>query len=104
MHLSAKGAYVAFRFGSTFVQAGAGALDFSASAAFVGPPILLGVGVAAAVYFIPWDRLLKLLGGLLRFILELVEWVDEQDSFLLRGKEFEREKVFSWSADTLRLR
>lgn len=63
MHLSAKGAYVAFRFGSTFVQAGAGALDFSASAAFVGPPILLGVGVAAAVYFVPWDSLLKLLGG-----------------------------------------
>jgi hypothetical protein len=63
--LSAKGVYVAFQLGKLSFHAGGGSIKLLAVAKVAAPPILIGAGVAAAIYFIPWDRFFDWLWGVL---------------------------------------
>ncbi|OQV00790.1 hypothetical protein CLAIMM_06241 [Cladophialophora immunda] len=50
------GVFVEYKFGLMSLKAAAGGVKASALLTAAGPAVLLGVGVAAAAYFVPWDK------------------------------------------------
>lgn len=63
---SAAGAYVNFAWGSMSLKAGTAVA--TATGAACGGAVLLGTGVAAAVYFIPWGRVFNMLRSALSWL------------------------------------
>jgi hypothetical protein len=63
---AAAGAYVNFAWGSLSFKAGAAAATVTGAAC--GSAILLGSGVAAAVYFIPWESIFDMLRSALSWL------------------------------------
>ncbi|KAG4429233.1 hypothetical protein IFR05_015282 [Cadophora sp. M221] len=56
---TAKGMFVQFQWGGMIFKAASASSKFSMATAGAGPAVVLGVGVAAAVYFIPWAEMLN---------------------------------------------
>jgi hypothetical protein len=67
---AAAGAYVNFAWGSLSLKAGAGVATVTGAAC--GGAVLLGAGVAAAVYFIPWGGVFNMLKSALSWLWEKV--------------------------------
>ncbi|KAF5511579.1 hypothetical protein CGCS363_v003205 [Colletotrichum siamense] len=65
---SAGGALFQFQYGLLNIKAGAACAEASAFMTAAGPAVLIGVGVAAAVYYVPWDSILEWLGGILSWL------------------------------------
>ncbi|KAH8756796.1 hypothetical protein F5882DRAFT_523844 [Hyaloscypha sp. PMI_1271] len=65
LKVAAGGAFVNFNCAAFSLQAGVVGLKASAVTTAVGSAFLLGVGVAAAVYFIPWGDLISWIGSLI---------------------------------------
>ncbi|KAK2735465.1 hypothetical protein CKAH01_01846 [Colletotrichum kahawae] len=65
---SAGGALFQFQYGLLNIKVGAACAKASAVMTAAGPAVLIGVGVAAAVYFLPWDSILEWLGGVLSWV------------------------------------
>ncbi|RDW58658.1 hypothetical protein BP6252_13134 [Coleophoma cylindrospora] len=68
LKVSAGGAYVSFNCAAFSLQAGGGLFKTCTVATVMGPAVLLGVGVAAAVYFIPWGDLISWIGSLVSYL------------------------------------
>jgi hypothetical protein len=69
---AAGGVYVNFQLGAMTLKVGAAAMKASAIATAAGPAILLGAGVAVAVYFIPWDDVFVWLKDVLSCFLDWI--------------------------------
>lgn len=65
LKVAAGGAFVNFNCAAFSLQAGIVGLKASTVLTVMGPAVLLGVGVAAAVYFIPWGDLISWIGSLI---------------------------------------
>lgn len=65
MKAAVGGIFVNWSFAGHVFQAGAFGAKASAVATAAGPAVLLGAGVAAAVYFVPWESLFQWLRGAL---------------------------------------
>ncbi|KAK1702618.1 hypothetical protein BDP67DRAFT_610779 [Colletotrichum lupini] len=61
---STGGVFVHYQYGIKSLKVGAAFAEGSMIATAAGPAILIGAGVAAAVYFIPWETLLDWFGGM----------------------------------------
>ncbi|KAF4772932.1 hypothetical protein HER10_EVM0008114 [Colletotrichum scovillei] len=61
---STGGVFVHYQYGIMSIKVGAAFAKGSMIATAAGPAIFVGVGVAAAVYFIPWETLLDWLGDM----------------------------------------
>lgn len=72
LKVAAGGAFVDFNCAAFSLKAGTVGFKASTVATVMGPAVLLGVGVAAAVYFIPWDDLISWIGSL---ISRLSSWI-----------------------------
>jgi hypothetical protein len=72
LKVAAGGAFVYFNCAAFSLQAGVVGLKASTVMTVIGPAVLLGVGVAAAVYFIPWGDLISWIGSL---ISRLSSWI-----------------------------
>lgn len=70
LKVAAGGAFVDFNCAAFSLKAGMAGLKATSVMTVAGPAVLLGVGVAAAVYFIPWD--------------DFVSWVESLFSRLCR--------------------
>jgi hypothetical protein len=104
MKVAAGGMYAKYKFGMLAVELGAAGAKGSVVATAAGPAILLGVGVAAAVYFIPWDSVFKWLEKVIAWLWEGMKaiwarfqsWVTsffgndvaEEESFMPRPMRF----------------
>jgi len=64
LKVAAGGAFVSFECAAFSLQTGAAWFQASTVTTVMGPAVLLGVGVAAAVYFIPWGDLISWIRGL----------------------------------------
>jgi hypothetical protein len=62
LKVAAGGAFVDFNCAAFSLKAGIAGLKASSVMTVAGPAVLLGVGVAAAVYFIPWDDVISWIG------------------------------------------
>lgn len=60
---TADGVYVGYQFGAAAVKIVAAGLGTSTAVSAAGPATMLGIGAAAAVYFIPWNCLFGWLEG-----------------------------------------
>jgi hypothetical protein len=84
MHATATGVFIDMKYGLFALKAGG--IQTSAVVTAAGSACLLGVGVAAAVYFIPWDDLFSWLGNLISSFFswlwkvwqEFMEWVSDK--------------------------
>ncbi|KAF4822815.1 hypothetical protein CGCTS75_v010563 [Colletotrichum tropicale] len=65
---SAGGALFQFQYGLLNIKVGAACAEASGFVTAAGPAVLIGVGVAAAVYYVPWDSILEWLGGTLSWL------------------------------------
>ncbi|KAF0318688.1 hypothetical protein GQ607_014104 [Colletotrichum asianum] len=65
---SAGGALFQFQYGLLNIKVGAACAEASGFVTAAGPAVLIGVGVAAAVYYVPWDSILEWLGGILSWL------------------------------------
>lgn len=65
---SAGGVYARYTFGMHALEIGAAGAKIAAVATAAGPAVVLGVGAATAVYFIPWESLFGWLKGALACI------------------------------------
>lgn len=68
MSASAGGVYAKYTFGMHALEIGAAGARMAAVATAAGPAVVLGVGAAAAVYFIPWESLFEWLKAALSCI------------------------------------
>ncbi|KAF4302996.1 hypothetical protein GTA08_BOTSDO08660 [Botryosphaeria dothidea] len=84
MDFGAKGIYVAFNFGKMSFAAGAGQTHLLAAASATAPPILLGMGAAAIVYFVPWKNLFAWFQGIFAGVWD---WWHKWISHVLRHLE-----------------
>lgn len=64
INAAASGIILEYKLEATCLKFAAGTAKLSASATAVGPAILLGAGVAALVYIIPWGHVLSLIQGI----------------------------------------
>ncbi|KAK1995071.1 hypothetical protein LX36DRAFT_179457 [Colletotrichum falcatum] len=67
---SAGGAFFHLNYGILSLKAGGGFAQASFLASAAGPAVLVGAGVAAAVYFVPWDKLFAWFEGMLPWLLD----------------------------------
>lgn len=82
MRATVGGLYVEFNFGAAVLSAGAAGIPQIISLA-AGPASLLGVGAAAAVYYLPWEAIMtwlwniikSLFQGILAIFERLMHWV-----------------------------
>ncbi|KAK7955928.1 uncharacterized protein PG986_005150 [Apiospora aurea] len=65
MRATAGGMFVEYHFGAAALSIGAAGLPQAITLA-AGPATMLGVGAAAAAYFVPWDAVFKWLWGVIR--------------------------------------
>ncbi|KAK8042915.1 hypothetical protein PG994_013398 [Apiospora phragmitis] len=65
MRATAGGLFVEYHFGAAALSIGAAGLPQAITLA-AGPAAMLGVGAAAAAYFVPWDAVFKWLWGVIR--------------------------------------
>ena len=65
---SAKGIFISLKCGEVALQADGFSFKLLTAMQVVTPPVAVGVGVAALVYFIPWDEFFSWLGGWLKRI------------------------------------
>ena len=91
MNLTAGGAFVQYKFLGSQLAVGTAALK--ASAALSGGCIVLGTGVAAAVYFIPWESFFEWLKQAFKWLMHKInelwtkvkEWLASCVSTLVRS-------------------
>ena len=84
MHATATGVFIDMKYGLFALKAGG--IKASAVVTAAGSAFLLGVGVAAAVYFIPWDDFFSWLGNLISKFFswlwkvwqDFMEWVSDK--------------------------
>ena len=69
---TAGGIFVEYKLGIMSVKVAAGAVKTSALVTAAGPAVLLGAGVAAAVYFVPWD---KVFSWMKSFFSRIWDWI-----------------------------
>ncbi|KAL0934568.1 uncharacterized protein CTRU02_211367 [Colletotrichum truncatum] len=62
------GVFFHYQYGIMSIKAGAAYAKATAAITAAGPALLVGAGVAAVVYFMPWDKLLSWLGGVLSWL------------------------------------
>ncbi|KAK8105312.1 hypothetical protein PG999_008671 [Apiospora kogelbergensis] len=65
MRATAGGMFVEYHFGAAALSIGAAGLPQAITLA-AGPAVMLGVGAAAAVYFVPWEAVFKWLWGVVK--------------------------------------
>ncbi|KXH57231.1 hypothetical protein CNYM01_12582 [Colletotrichum nymphaeae SA-01] len=78
---STGGVFVHYQYGIMSLKVGAAFAKGSMIATAAGPAIFVGVGVAAAVYFIPWETLLDWLGDMFSWARDILRrlWSYVQD-------------------------
>jgi hypothetical protein len=91
MKVAAGGMYAKYKFGMLAVELGAAGAKGSVVATAAGPAILLGLGVAAAVYFIPWDSVFK-------WLEKVIAWLWEGMKAIWEGMKAAWARFQSWVA------